>query len=239
MSEIFSPKKAPDIGLGLSDTRWTLRDRIEGILDPARDGLTGVGRLPAAILAIGLAVICVAAGAMRPTRAELEVVEPGHQAISSKTPERAAQGSVLDERGRPVANASVTTVFREKTAEPATTAGDGSFKLKIGGFMLIEEDLVASADGGRLMGLGKFVEPRKSGSVELVRIVLKPIRVTKVHVRDAKDQLVEGATVAAVGFNYNGAAETDAGGEAVLRIPADAELRWVAGLKAGRRLRLL
>ena len=35
LSEIFSPKRAPDIGLGLSDTRWTLRDRVEGILDPA------------------------------------------------------------------------------------------------------------------------------------------------------------------------------------------------------------
>ena len=132
-----------------------------------------------------------------------------------------------------MANASVDTVRREKTAGPTMTAADGSFKLKIGGFMLVEEDLVASADGGRLMGLAKFVEPRKSGPADPVRIVLKPSRVTKVHVRDAKDQPVQGATVAAVGFGYDGAATTDAGGNALLRVPVGAEVRWVIGLKAG------
>ena len=132
-----------------------------------------------------------------------------------------------------MANASVVTVRREKTAEPAKTAADGSFTLKVGGFMLVEEDLVASADGGRLMGLAKFVEPRKAGSAQPVRIVLKASRVTKVHVRDGKDQPVQGAAVAAIGFDFNGAATTDAGGEAAVRVPADAEVWWVAGLKAG------
>ncbi len=99
--------------------------------------------------------------------------------------------------------------------------------------MLVEEDLVATADGGRLLGLGKYVEPRKADHAEPVRVVLKPSRATRVHVRDAKDQPAAGATVAAIGFDYNGAATTDAGGEAVLRVPADAEIMWIAGLKAG------
>lgn len=147
--------------------------------------------------------------------------------------ERIVQGIVVDAEGRPVRNASVVAVRREKTAEPATTAADGTFKLRVGGFMLVEEDLVASADGGKLMGLSKFVEPRTSEPPEPVRITLKPSRAIAVHVRDAKDQAVEGSTVAAVGFGYDGAATTDAGGNAVLRVPAEAEVRWLIGLKAG------
>ncbi len=82
-----------------------------------------------------------------------------------------------------------------------------------------------------MLGLAKLVEPTKAVSSEPVRIVLKPSRVTKVHVRDVKDQPVPAATVAAIGFDFNDAATTDAGGDAVLRVPADAQVWWIAGLK--------
>ncbi len=140
---------------------------------------------------------------------------------------------VVDENGQPVPNASVAAVWLARTPEPAMTGADGSFKLKIKGFMLVDEDLAATADGSRLMGLGKYVEPRLAGSVEPVRIVVKPSRVTRVHVQGAGDRPVAGATVAASGFGWNGSATTDANGEAALHVPADAEVRWVAGLKAG------
>ena len=139
----------------------------------------------------------------------------------------------MDERGLPVANVSVGTVSPEKMAGAVTTAGDGSFELKLGRFMRMEEDLVARADDGRLMGVAKFIEPRNAGSIEPVRIVLKASRVTKVHVRDANDQPVAGATVAAAGFDYNTAATTDGGGEASLQIPGDAKVSWIVGFKAG------
>ncbi len=38
LAEISGPSKAPDIGLGLTDKRWTLRQRVEGILDPRGTG---------------------------------------------------------------------------------------------------------------------------------------------------------------------------------------------------------
>ena len=117
---------------------------------------------------------------------------------------------------QPVANARVWIVRRKNIDEPATTAADGSFTLKTGGLMLFEADLAASADGERLMGLAKHVEPRRAGASEPVRIVLKPSRVMKVQVRDAKGQPIPGASVAAVGYDYDASAKTAAGGEAEL-----------------------
>ena len=42
-----------------------------------------------------------------------------------------------------------------------------------------------------------------------------------------------GATVAAVGFDYDGETTTDRAGDALLRVPADAHVRWVVARKAG------
>ena len=130
-----------------------------------------VGPLPATALALGLAMICVAAGAVRPTRAEPEVAEPANEISPEKPGTGRAPGFVVDERGRPVANASVTTVFRLPEDGRARNNGPRRFfpSSRSVEFMLTEEDLVALADGGRLMGLGKYVEPRKAGSVEPVQ----------------------------------------------------------------------
>jgi beta-lactamase regulating signal transducer with metallopeptidase domain len=233
LSENKKPERWADVGLGLTDRRWTLGDRIAGLLDPSRDAATRARTPSAAGLALGLTAISVLLGTMRPIRAN----QGGHgvrgEAASSRSPERIARGIVVDESGQAVANATVFASRREKTAEPVTTSAHGSFRLSISGFMLVEEDLVASADGGRLMGLGKYVEARNSDLSTPVRIVLKPSRVTTVHVRDSKGERVSGATVAAVGFDYHGAATTDARGDASLRVPADAQVLWVISLKSG------
>ncbi len=83
LSETFGPGRAVRVGLGLTDTRWTLRDRVEGILDPERNRITKVRPWAAAGLALGLAAICVAIGALRPIEARSEVVESARQASSS------------------------------------------------------------------------------------------------------------------------------------------------------------
>ena len=139
----------------------------------------------------------------------------------------------MDEKGQPVANARVFPVRWEKMIECATTSPHGSFRLALGGMMFLEEDIAASADEGRLMGLGKYVEPKNSDLTEPVRIVLKPSRMTKVHVRNSKAQPVVGATVAAVGFGFEGETTTDQAGDGLLHVPADARVRWIVARKGG------
>ena len=152
LSEICWNGKTAGVGLGLADRRWSLRDRVQGILDPARHRMTRVRPFPAAAVAIALAAICTVIAAVRPIQAQVARVEVARRAAS-----------LMD-------------------------------------FKPIVQDTSA---------------------------------VTKVHVRDAKDQPVAGAAVSAVGFEHNSAATTDAQGEALLRLPANAKMLWVTGLKAG------
>src|SRR5262249_52595529 len=156
----------------------------------------------------------------RPVRPQSATAERAGDANSSKADVRIARGIVVDVKGQPVANATVTTARREKTIEPATTSEHGSFRLGIGGFLLAEEELIASGENGKLMGIGKHVEARHSGLTRPVRIVLKPSRVIVVKVRDAQDTAVDGATVAVLGFDFQCSATTGRDGEAALRYPA-------------------
>jgi beta-lactamase regulating signal transducer with metallopeptidase domain len=233
LTEACRPSRRIEAGLGFTDANWTLRDRITGLLDPERDTTKKTTLRRSLAMGLGLTVICLVLGVVRPVRPQAVTAERADHAPSSKADERIARGIVVDESGQPVAGAIVTTARREKTIEPATTSAHGSFRLRIGGFMLAKEELVAWADGGRLMGIGKHVEARHSDLTTAVRIVLKPSRVIKVNVRDATDRAVEAATVAVVGYDFTCESTTGADGEAVLRFPADAEVRWIVGLKPG------
>ena len=165
LSEGLFAAKAQRVGLALAEGRWTLHDRISGILDPRRNAVTAVKRWPAAVLALGLASICIVIGATRPISAKPQAREISDKAASAKAPERAVRGIVLDEKGQPVANARVFTVRWEKMIEAATTSPHGSFRLALRGLMFLEEDIAASADEGTLMGLGKYVEPKNSSEL--------------------------------------------------------------------------
>lgn len=188
--------------------------------------------IPAASLA--LAAICSMAADPHPAGAGLAVA-PFNPPTGGQVefPRRVIRGTVVDEEGRPVVGATVRTNFRDKAIKPATTGADGAFTLDVGGFVLVEESLFASAGGGVRMGLGKHIEPGGRGPVEPVRIVLKPSRIVRVHVRDAAGAPVDGAAIEAVGFDYQGSATADPDGDATLRVPADAEILWVIALKSG------
>jgi BlaR1 peptidase M56 len=233
LTEACRPSRGICAGLGLTDSRWTLHNRIRGLLDPGRDTAIKTPLRPSLTMGLGLAAICLGLGVVRPVRPQSVTVERTGDVPSSKAEERIARGIVVDEKGQPVANAVVTPARREKTIEPATTSAHGSFRLRIGGFMLAEEDLIASGDNGRLMGIGKHVETRHSDLTRAARIVLKPSQVIVVRVRDAFDRPVEAATVAVVGFDFECEATTGVGGEASLRYPADAKVQWIVGLKPG------
>ena len=71
------------------------------------------------------------------------------------------------------------------------------------------------------------------GATDPVRIVLKPSRPVRVRVNDAAGLPVSGAAVEAIDPSFQTHATTGPDGTATLRVPADAKVRWVIGLKAG------
>lgn len=235
LTERCRPGTVACAGVGLMDAHWTLRDRIAGLLDPRRDAMTKPNRRAACVAALTLVVTCLGIAGVRPAEPLAAEAQPAPDAAGAITasPERIIRGVVVDEGGRPVAGATVRPVRDEKVQVPVKTVADGSFTLAIGGFMLVEEGLVASAEDGALLGLGKHLEPQNPDPAKPARIVLKPSRIVAVHVRDAAGKPVAGAAVEAVGFDFHGAATTGTGGDAALRIPADAKVQWIIGLKPG------
>ncbi len=235
LTERCWPGRAARAGVGLIDARWTLRDRIAGLLDPRRDAMTEPNRRAAGLAALALVATCLGIAGLRPaapTAAGPQDADKG-AAPTAQPPERVVRGLVVDEAGQPVAGATVRPTRADKAAEPAKTESDGRFTLTINGFMLLEEDLVASTEGDALMGFGEHVEPQSSAPAEPVRIVVRPNRAVAVRVRDAAGGPVAGAAVEAVGFDWQGAATTGDDGLATLRVPADAQVRWIIGLKPG------
>lgn len=223
-------------GMGLMDARWTLRDRVAGLLDPRRITTATSGRRTAAVLGLLLTATSLVIALVRPAAAHHEAKGepvPELPAAVSAAPDRTIQGIVVDEQDRPVAGAIVRLVRSEKMKEPAQTSADGRFTLQIGGFMLVEEDLVASAEAGSRLGLGKHLEPQNAGAAAPTRIVLKPSRTVTVQVHEQVGKAVAGARVEAIGFHFHGGTTTSQDGRATLRIPADAEVRWIIGLKPG------
>lgn len=214
-------------GVELMSVHWNLRDRIAGLLDPNRSLAIRPDRRASALVALALAATAMVVAGLRPA-------EPP---AASSDPDRVIQGVVVDEQGRPVAGATVKLAFssplRESPGGPATTGADGRFMLKVRGYMRLEEELVASADGGARLGLGKEADPLETRRADSTRIVLKPSRSLKVHVQDAEGLPVDQAKVEAFAWGFQDHATTKANGDAVLRIAADAEVLYVVGLKPG------
>ena len=220
---------SPRPALGLLGGRWTLADRVNGLLDERRTTLTRTtlrARLltAAALSATGLTLAAVRSAA--PAKAA-PVDAPAADA-------RYIEGQVNDETGRPVTGASVRVVRVDQADESVVTAADGTFRMPVRGPSRLEENLVAEADGGARQGVAKFRTPRDvTRPADRVKLVLKPSRTVTVRVKDAAGAAVPGATVAAVSFGYEQKATTGADGSAALRVAADAKVYWVVGLKGG------
>ena len=84
ISEFVGARKTASVGLGLSDRRWTLRDRVAGILDPARDGMTTIRPSAAVALVLGLAAICAVTGAVGTLKAAPKDATTAGQASADK-----------------------------------------------------------------------------------------------------------------------------------------------------------
>ena len=78
-----------------------------------------------------------------------------------------------------------------------------------------------------------FDPPRHFAAKDPVRLVIKPARIVSVRVKDAAGAPIPGAAVEAFDFAYQFHAMTGPDGVASLRVPADAHIPGVIGLKSG------
>lgn len=217
--------------LGLLGARWTLADRVAGLLDARRTTMTRTDVRSRVLIAATLAATGVTLAGIRLGTARAEAAGLGAAAGAD---ERTIEGRVVDVEGRPVAGAVVRARRGDQPPGGATTADDGTFRLALRGFVRLEEDLVAEADGGARQGVARYEEPRDAaGPAPRVTIVLTPARTIAVRVKDAAGAAVPGATVQALSFGYERAATTGDDGAAMLPIAADAKVDWIIGVKRG------
>jgi hypothetical protein len=146
------------------------------------------------------------------------------------------KGIVVDESGRPVKGALVR-VPQGKTKPDAATGvsgPDGKFLLVLDQALARGRDVLAGSEGGARQGILRTDDMDIRGIVD-VRLVLKPSREVTVHVVDEQTKPVAGALVVALASVTlpvaNG--ETDAKGMARLRLPAEAKMYYIVGMKEG------
>jgi RNA polymerase sigma factor (sigma-70 family) len=146
------------------------------------------------------------------------------------------RGTVVDERGQPVAGAEVRVEAFEPVETWGITAADGSFSVPSGRGLRDGATVLARSADGRRVGLFAFpwfVQAREAVEAS-ARVVLKPMREVLVRVTDGRGVPVPGATVEAAGSFWNlDEATTGPDGSARLRIPPDARVEWIWGLKPG------
>jgi beta-lactamase regulating signal transducer with metallopeptidase domain len=226
-------------GLGLLGARWTLRDRVAGLLDPRRIPMTRTTfrmkiALFVTVAAMGLTVASLRLD--RPVRADRpRSIQGDPQAAGPAQPKNAVWstvGVVVDEQDKPVAGA-VVHAREEADAAGAKTAADGTFTLWFGFGSMYTRELVAATDDGARMGALTFDPPRHFAAKDRVRLVIKPDRTVSVRVQDAAGAPIPGAAVEAFDFAYQFHAHTGRDGVASLRVPAESRIKAVIGLKSG------
>ena len=241
LTTVYPPLGVARPGLGLLAARWTLTDRVAGLLDPGRISVTRTSLRIKLAMAIALGVTGISAASVRIGNSA-QVDEPkGAQEdlkiTSPATPDADflnIEGVVVDEQGRPVAGATVRTMpLGYRPANIEKTAADGEFR-----FTSRAQARAALWDSWPKPTLGhvwgwtiRFAQRLAYRINEGVRIVLKPSRPVIVRVRTADGQPVPGATVEAAEMLFRTDATAGPDGTATLRIPADAHVDWVVGFQ--------
>ena len=239
LTERYMPLGAVRPGLGLLGTRWTLADRVAGLLDTRRFPMTRTTIRMKIAVCIALGVAALAACGVRldgpavaGTASDRELVAQPRVAPRPKNAVWSIEGTVVDEQGKPVPGAIVHS-REEADLGGARSVADGSFTLWLKGQRLYVRGLIAEADNGARIGLTRFSPPRHLGANDLVRMVVKPTRPVKVRVKDPAGLPIPGAAVEAFDYEFSFHATTDREGVATLRVPADAVIRGVIGHKSG------
>lgn len=222
--------------LGLFPPRWTLEDRIAGLLNPARPQTTQPKwRAVLGVVAI-FALLSWLTGGVRTLVADTSATAPNDERQLALADTKNANDSkdrtphgptwtfrVVDESGAAVAGAKWTA---EGWNSSLTGTSDTDGLCRIRG--LLYGSVLATDEQGR-MGYAIAWRQRLS---KTENIVLKKPRDVTVHVVDQNGQAVADADVNVISnagpFAFG---QSKADGTISFRIPADAPVEWIAGKK--------
>lgn len=146
-------------------------------------------------------------------------------------------GTVVDEAGKPVANAAVSSIYWRDVRKTATDAS-GRFELRVPTSWLSgSTKLVASADDGKQQAYAHGWSAEEWKKQSPLRLKLKEARRIEGRVADEAGKPISGATFEVLA-DYSALliATTDANGHASGMVPADAPLQTVFALKGGKGL---
>jgi len=144
------------------------------------------------------------------------------------------EGVVVDEEDKPVEGALVNILGGGKVPGGAKTSADGTFVLNIEKPTLWYVTVLATADGGARQALHEFGGSTDPTMPAPIRLALKPSRVVRVHVTNAKGRPVSDASVEVFASHEPVAhGKTDRKGLATVRVPEGAEVEWIVALKSG------
>ena len=162
LTERYLPSSADRPGLGLIGTRWTLADRVAGLLDSRRFPMTRTTIRMKIAVCLSLGVTALASAGFRldgPAIAgeanDREVNSQPGVAARPRTAVWSIEGTVVDEQGKPVTGA---VVHSREQADPggARSAADGKFTLWLRGQRIYVRGLIAESDNGARIGLIRF-----------------------------------------------------------------------------------
>ncbi len=145
-------------------------------------------------------------------------------------------GTVVDEAGKPVADAVVRTLWHGVGGKPSSTqtGADGRFRLILD-HAASSNDIVLASDATEAH-LGLYRVNSDAGKPTLdARIVLRPCRRLTARVADAGGKPVTGATVVVLDSSLHPLQRTRTGPDGVAEVgyPADAQVIQVIAAKAG------
>jgi RNA polymerase sigma factor (sigma-70 family) len=154
-------------------------------------------------------------------------------------PRRArVHGVVVDEAGKPIPGIEVRVENYDDHQSRGVTDFDGNFDFAIRSPLLNGTCLMAgNADRSRL-GIYQYdFSLLEAETKQPARVVLKPSRMIVVHVTDPAKTPVPGAAIEVVAsYRTMAIATANEEGAATVRVPADAAVQWIVGLKSGRGL---
>ncbi len=206
--------------------------------------LTRLTLIVAAVIGVGVASLgayaawpAVPAERVEPPKVQVAVKfddpAPGDRAAAGTVARRArVHGVVVDEAGKLVAGIEVRD---DNNRSPlAVTDEHGRFDCRVPRPFLGGTFLLAATPDRTRQGIYHYdFELTETETKQPIQIVLKPSWEVVVRVTDQAGVPVPGASVEALTFS-GAIAMTDDRGTAVLRIPADADVSRIIGLKSGR-----
>jgi beta-lactamase regulating signal transducer with metallopeptidase domain len=237
----------PNMVLTMSDGRSNLFRRIQLLLSAEQRWVAACRWWTISAATVVLMVVSGVLGAISIGRAvefaapqslaadpTAAAVPPVQAAVPTEDPSKAVIiGTAVDQSGRPVAGAKLSSHQWERPDATAVSSGDGQFRLQLDLPMANYKMVYAASSDGKLLGRSR-TEFMAFGRVVPCHVVLKPAISTRVKVVDAEGAAVSGAMVVSDDDQVwmSAHATTDDDGAAMLHVPADAEVRVVLGFKA-------